>query len=124
MLKATFDEGIGIIHSVSRGMTSPEELEVYVLELRRLRQRQRARNGRFLHLVDAREGAVASQWAGERLTKHISSDGDLQDQDKTAVVVNSAIVKMQVARLTPQAQYATFTDMKEALAWLHTPHEP
>ncbi len=118
MLKALFDERLGIIRSVSTGMTPPEELEVYVQELRRLRDRERARTGLFLHLVDAREGAVQSQWASERLSKHTASDGGLVDHDKTAVVVNSAIVKMQVARLTGHTQYATFTDMDEAIAWL------
>ncbi len=118
MLKATFDERMGIIHSVSKGMTSPEELEVYVVELRRLRERERARTGRFLHLVDAREGAVASQWASERLTVHTGSDGGMEDRDKTAVVVNGTIMKMQVARLTAHTQYATFTDMAEAVSWL------
>lgn len=63
-------------------------------ELRRLRER--ARTGRFLHRVEAREGAVQSQWASEWLGKHIAVDGDLADHDRTAVVVSSASVKMRV----------------------------
>ncbi|MCE7797457.1 hypothetical protein LWE61_12920 [Sphingobium sufflavum] len=118
MLEATFNERLGVIQTVARGMTPPEELDLYVQELRRLRDRERTRGKRFLHLVDAREAAVQSQWASERLNRHTSSDGSIQLQDRTAVVVNSALVKMQVARLTGHTQYASFTDMDAAIAWL------
>ncbi|MFT3964983.1 MAG: hypothetical protein QM690_03755 [Sphingobium sp.] len=118
MLRATYDEQLGIIRSVSSGHTPPEELEAYIVQLRMLRQQQRARTGRFLHLVDANESALQTKWASERLSLYNSSDGDMEAGDKTAVVLSSALLKIQAARLASHTQFATFTDMAEAVAWL------
>ncbi|HEX7856061.1 MAG TPA: hypothetical protein VF503_20460 [Sphingobium sp.] len=118
MLKAIFDEQLGIIRSISSGMTPPDELEIYVEQLRTLRQQQRARIGRFLHLVDAKDSALQTQWAAERPIRHNGSAGDMKPDDKTAVVLNSALLRMQAARLANRTQFATFTDMDEAVAWL------
>lgn len=118
MLKASFDESLGVIRSVSSGQTAPEELERYVAELHGLRERQRARTGRFLHLVETTDDCLQSKWASERLSKYNAADGGMQSGDRTAVVVHSALIKMQVARLTTHTNYATFTDVNEAIAWL------
>lgn len=117
MLTASYDEQLGIIRSVSRGMTEPAELESYVVQLRTLRDEARNRGQRFLHLVDAIEGAVQAKWAGERLSIYATSD--LNDpSDRTAIVVNSALVKMQIARLTSHTQFATFVSEAAAIDWL------
>ena len=118
MLKAIFDERLGIIRSISSGSTPPEELEIYVEELRTLRHRQRASTGRFLHLVDARESALQTKWGTDRLTLYNSADGDMLPNDRTAVVLNSALLKMQAARLASHVQFATFMDVEEAVDWL------
>jgi hypothetical protein len=99
----------------------PEELEAYVVELHRLRDRQRARIGRFLHLVEAKDDCLQSKWGAERLGKLNASEKGVNPHDRTAVVVRSALIKMQVARLTGHTQFATFMDLNEAVAWLTAP---
>ncbi|HEX7872490.1 MAG TPA: hypothetical protein VF475_06245 [Sphingobium sp.] len=121
MLKAIYDERLGIIKSTSNGATPPEELERYVEQLRSLRQQQRARHGRFLHLVDANDSALQTKWATDRLNIYTSEDGDMLPGDKTAVVLSSTLLKMQAARLASHVQFATFTDMNDAIAWLSAP---
>src|ERR1700750_783647 len=116
-----FDERLGIIRSVSSGTTPPEELERYIEELRLLRQQQRIRIGRFLHLVDAKDSALQTKWATDRLSIYNSSDGDMQPNDKTAILLSSTLLKMQAARLTGHVQFATFTELNDAVAWLLAP---
>ncbi len=53
MLTAIFDDKLGIVRSVSVGLTQQDEIEAYIREMGVLMQHARARHGRVLHLVDA-----------------------------------------------------------------------
>lgn len=118
MLKAVYDEKTGVVVTTSSGMTAPEEVDAHIQNIQIQRERQRARTGRFLHLVDLREGAVQTQASTEKLSVMIKTDTGVSPDDKTAVVLNSALMKLQVARLTSQQRARTFDDFNEALAWL------
>lgn len=118
MLKAVYHDNIGLVVTTVSGMNGPEEMEAYVAEVQHLRDRQRAKDGRFLHLVDVRGGTVQSQISSEKLSQLVQSDSGISANDKTAVVLNSAMLKMQVARLTSHMPYAVFADFDEAVAWL------
>lgn len=118
MLNARYDDDLGIVITKSSGMNAPDEMETYIGDVQRLRQRQRVQAGRFLHLVDVREGSVQSQITSDKLSQLLQSDTGISDTDKTAMVLNSAMLKMQVTRLTPHLPYAMFTDFDEAVAWL------
>lgn len=118
MLKAVYDEKIGVVITTSSGMTAAEEMKAYVEDIKVLRHRERARTGRFLHLVDLRESTVQTQASTEKLSGLVQSDTGISADDKTAIVLNSAIIKLQVARLTSQQPYETFVDFDEAVTWL------
>lgn len=116
MLTATFDDKLGIVRSVSSGSTPQDEIEAYMRGIGVLMRQARARHGRVLHLVDASETAVQPQ---PMITSFSNMSLKLcRNEDKTAVFVRSALVKMQSRRAVIAGQHASFDSEGEALAWL------
>ncbi len=116
MLTAIFDDKLGIVRSVSVGLTQQDEIEAYIREMGVLMQHARARHGRVLHLVDASETAVQPQPVITSLNN--MSLKLHRNEDKTAMFMRSALVKMQSRRAVIAGQYASFDSEGEALAWL------
>lgn len=116
MLTARFDEKLGIVRSVSAGFTSQDEAEAYMRHMLELMPRARARHGRVLHLVDARDSPVQPQPVVNSFNS--TSEKHHKEEDKTAIFMQSALVKMQSRRTAMHGQYGRFDSEDEALSWL------
>ena len=116
MIDIEHDEALGILRCVSRGSTAAAELALFAQKAVMLQARARARHGRCLILVDASETAVHSQ----EMATHFSTLAAAKSEpgDRSAIIIQSAIAKLQSQRMAPKDSTAYFTNEADALAWL------
>jgi hypothetical protein len=115
MIDIAFDDTLGILRCVSRGVTSGEELAQFGPKAVPLLARARMRSGRCLILVDAIATAVHSQ---ETAAAFSAMTAHLRSEDRTAIIIGSAIAKLQSQRLAVKEASAYFATEPEAIAWL------
>ena len=119
MISARYDKRVGIVHTVTRGDTSGEELETYLEKLFGLIARSRRDWGRYWHLVDARQLDIQS----DANLRTLSGSGiELQEEtDRTAVVMTSEPAVNQLHRMPSQFRTRTFANLSSARDWLMAP---
>ncbi|CAN5414358.1 hypothetical protein BH10PSE14_BH10PSE14_02950 [soil metagenome] len=113
MIDMMYDEALGILHCVSRGSTPIPELELFTQKAVSLQAR--ALHGCCLILVDASEAAVHTQ----ETAAHFSALAETTTQpgDRSAIIIHSAIAKLQSQRMAPKDATGYFTNEKDAVAW-------
>lgn len=118
MYHLEYDRSAHLLTSTQKGVLTTELATAYALDLQREMMAGLARSPDLRILIDASESQVqpgASFAALSRL------GGVFPNPPRTAVVVSSALAKMQAVRgiLSPSVQ--TFTTKAEALDWLMAP---
>ncbi len=116
MIDMVYDDAHGILRCVSRGSTPISELEAFAKKAAALQARARALNGRCLILVDASETAVHTQEIAAAFSA--MAEAKTQPGDRSAIIMHSAIAKLQSQRMAPKDATGYFTNEKDALAWL------
>jgi hypothetical protein len=116
MIDMTYDDALGILRCVSRGSTPIAELELFAQKAVSLQARARALHGRCLILVDASETAVHTQETAAAFSA--LAESKTQPGDRSAIIIHSAIAKLQSQRMAPKDATGYFTNEKDALAWL------
>lgn len=117
MITVSYDDGDGVIRTVTYGPTSRADIEEYLHLVLEAMERARAEWGRVLHLVDASRLDVQSD---ENLSSLAGASVEMQhgDEDKTAVVMTSTRAVDQMERMPSQLGTGIFGDFKSAKAWL------
>ena len=116
MMDIEFDERLGILRCVSRGSTSLADIEAFGRKATSLQARARARLGNCLILVDASETPVHTKEAAAHFSEMAATR--FKAGDRTAILIASALAKLQSQRMTTKDATAYLTSEAEALAWL------
>jgi hypothetical protein len=116
MLTATYDEDLGIVCTTADGLATAREFDTYLPITTELLGRSRARHGRSLHLVDAAANPVQARDTFDHMA--ISSARHVREDDRCAVVLHSALARMQIGRMTGSFTRQFFTDRAAAIGWL------
>ena len=116
MPTAHYDEATGIVHTIADGLATIEEFKAYVPHVTELLARSQARHGCALHLVDASNNPVQEK----NTFAHMSDATEAQEKliVKCAVVLNSALARMQIRRMPQSAGREFFDSIDEAADWL------
>ncbi|MET0360740.1 MAG: STAS/SEC14 domain-containing protein [Sphingobium sp.] len=115
MYSITHDDSAGRITVILSGFWSEEMMERYQAELMATTQKLRQRHPVLTLLVDASDYPTQSKEVAER---HRLLAAASPGQDKVAVVVASALTRIQATRARSTDMERTFGSMEEALAWL------
>ncbi|MCE7798122.1 hypothetical protein LWE61_16385 [Sphingobium sufflavum] len=118
MMSAVLDEHLGIVRSVSIGFTADDEVQTYADQMLAFKSAAKRKSKPFLHLVDARHAQVHSKEAAAVLNALAAEWHD--PKDRTAVIVESSLQKMQMNRTSTQA--GAFGSEEAALQWLLDPN--
>lgn len=113
----TFDPASQIMSIALRGYWNTEEQVAYERELNRaiaMLPAEGCESGKQLMLVDITQHAVQSASALEMFAR-LTSDPIISGR-RQALILSSALVKMQVKRAAPT--YRVFEDRAAGLAWL------
>jgi hypothetical protein len=116
MLDMEFDQKLGILRCISSGFTPIEEVEAFGRKAVLLQDVARARLGCCLILVDASDTGVQTQEAMGRMSELAATRR--KPGDRTAIVIGSALAKMQSQRTASKEETGYFATEAEALAWL------
>jgi hypothetical protein len=118
MLSASFDEALGIVVTVADGLASVEEFDAYLANFGPLVKKSRARHGRCLHLVDAENNPIQTRDVFEHMAQTSRRLNAMRDGDRSAIILQSALAKMQIDRYGHARQKQFFTDRQSAINWL------
>lgn len=118
MLSASFDADNGIVVTVADGLASVEEFDAYLAEFGPLVQKSRARHGRCLHLVDAEKNPIQSRDVFDYMAETSKRLNAMRDGDRSAIILQSALAKMQIDRYGHARQKQFFSDRQSAINWL------
>lgn len=113
---AYYDEVTGIVHTVANGIATIKEFEAYVPHVTELLARSQARHGCALHLVDASNNPVQEKGAFAHMSD--ATEAQVKLIVRCAVVLNSALARMQIRRMPKSAGREFFNSVDEAAAWL------
>jgi hypothetical protein len=116
MLDIAFDEKLGILRCVSDGYTPVGEVEAFGRKAVMLQTLARTRRGRCLILVDAANTATQTQESMGHLSQLAATRREAKD--RTAIIIGSALAKLQAQRATPKDTTGYFATEEDALAWL------
>ena len=116
MIDIEFDERLGILRCVSSAFSPLEEVEAFGRKAMMLQSLARARRGCCLILVDASNTSVQTKESMARMTELAATRRE--PGDRTAIIIGSALAKMQSERATTKGATAYFDNETEALAWL------
>ncbi|MCE7798188.1 hypothetical protein LWE61_16735 [Sphingobium sufflavum] len=114
MLTLHYDERTGIIRRTAQGLASPAEFDAHLRNLEPMLARSRARHGKALHLIDAGASPVQVKESFDHMAGKIQDT--VAQQDCSAIVMQSALARMQAKRLTGHQHFCSTTE--EAERWL------
>lgn len=115
MITARYDEVTGIVWTKASGLASVEEFDAYVPAVTQMLGFSRKRHGGgYLHLIDAADSPVQAKDAFEHMT--CASVGSVSAEDRLAIVMRSALARMQTKRMSYDPYF--FSDCDMAQAWL------
>lgn len=107
---------IGVVYVVGRGFWNDEIIDRHFRELRQTAVLARRHAGSVRVLVDLRSAAVQSPMVAARIkneTRLIWTEND-----RIAVVLQSALATMQIKRVVDGGNHASFTAIEDARRWL------
>jgi hypothetical protein len=113
---AYYDEATGIVHTTANRLATIEEFEAYMPQVTELLERSQARHGCALHLVDASDNPVQEKNAFAHMSD--ATEAHVKLIVRCAVVLNSALARMQIRRMPKSAGREFFHSVDEAAAWL------
>ncbi|MCE7797666.1 STAS/SEC14 domain-containing protein [Sphingobium sufflavum] len=116
MISVSYDEPSGIVCTVANGLASVEDFNAYAPRCVDFLARSRARHGRSLHLVDAQDNPIQTRDAFDHMAD--ASRGLIGEDDRCAVVLHSALARMQIDRMPDSFTRKFFNDRASAQAWL------
>ncbi|RYD26515.1 MAG: hypothetical protein EOP89_06860 [Lysobacteraceae bacterium] len=107
---------LGVVYVVGRGFWSNDVVDAHFRELRRTAAFVRRSNTVIKVLVDLRDASVQSPAVAAKIkneTRLIWSDAD-----RIAVVLQSALARMQITRVVNSGNHASFVALEDARSWL------
>ncbi|MFT3965907.1 MAG: hypothetical protein QM690_08505 [Sphingobium sp.] len=116
MISIRYDEEDGIVRTVASGLASVEEFNAYMPKALELMERSRARHGRALHLIDAADNPVQTRDTFDHIVR--ASEGATREGDRFAVVLHSALARLQINRMADAHLHRFFADSDSARGWL------
>ncbi len=122
MFKFEIDEQDQILRVKTAGFWSLDEADQFIAEFGRVLEGFRRRFGQANILMDARESAVQSPETAQRL-QSLRELFPLSG-DKFAMVVGSALKKMQVSRGFSTEDSLAFLSIEDAESWLKASRIP
>jgi hypothetical protein len=114
MITARYDEATGIVWTKASGLATVEEFDVYVPIVTKMLALSRARHCGYLHLIDAADNPVQAKGAFEHMNHAV--EGAVTSEDRLALVMGSALARMQAKRMSYEQHF--FEDCPTAEAWL------
>ena len=107
---------IGVVYIVGRGFWTDEMVDDHFRQLRRIAATARRSVGDVRVLVDLRGAAVQSPSVAARIKQETRQVWT--DRDRIAVVLQSALAKLQIDRVVDNGNHASFVAIEDARAWL------
>lgn len=107
---------IGVVYVIGRGFWTDDMVDRHFLELRRTAALTRRKAASIRVLVDLRKASVQSPGVAARIkaeTRLIWTE-----RDRIAVVLQSALAKMQINRVVDHGNHASFVAIEDARRWL------
>jgi hypothetical protein len=106
----------GIIRVVGKGSWTVEMVDQHFAHLGQLIAARRGADGRVLVHVDLSQSPVQSRAVSDRITA--GTAGIYQPHDRAAVVVHSALARLQIKRAAQVRNLEVFLSPIEAEIWL------
>lgn len=116
MFAFEYDQATGIVRCHSNRFLSVGDLEAHARQVKDTVDRAKRELGYVHLLVIATEAKVQSSAVMDQVVR--MQDGFMTARDRMAMVVTSALVRLQVARTIASDRVRTFQTEADALAWL------
>lgn len=116
MYHISYDEERILLTIVYKGYWSMEMFKAYEVEACAFHDRISQRHKNYRVLTDGSEFEVQSTEIGQAFEQ--LSSKFMSNQGPIAMVINGAVSKIQVKRVTSQLNRGFFTNRQEALVWL------
>lgn len=110
------DKTSDIIRITGKGFVQVEQFDALFATLRKLFEASYARAGSVRLLVDNRDILLHGPEAAERL-RHLALHS-VEEGDRVAIIVESALARMQLRRLLDPRTHRLFGTVETAIAWL------
>lgn len=118
MFAFEYDQAAGIVRCQSNRFLSVGDLQAYMQQVKATIDRARRERG-YVHLLSiATESKVQSSEVMDQVTRMLG--GFMGADDRIAIVVISALMRLQVARTLASERVRAFQTEADALAWLTT----
>ncbi|WP_304560413.1 hypothetical protein [Sphingomonas immobilis] len=119
MPTAYYDDSTGIVHTVASRLATIKEFDAYMPQVTELLARSQARHGCALHLVEASDNPIQEKSAFAHMSDATKAQAHLSV--RCAVVLSSALARMQIRRMPQSAEREFFGSVAEATTWLLGP---
>jgi hypothetical protein len=116
----TVDDVRGELHFVTSGLFDRQTMDAFLAEVGKaigplLKQKRRLRA-----LGDLRGYVTQTREIGEKMARTLEQ-AEAVGIERTAIIINSAMLKMQYKRVSEGRKVQIFEDADAALAWLRSP---
>jgi hypothetical protein len=117
MYKITVDIENNLVELELEGFWTESEFETFIAEQHTALNKLHCRVGRHLLLCDLTSLNVVAQDVAARVTTDLNSQGP-RDAEWIAIVISSALLKLQMQRLLTRSNAQIFDDVAKAREWL------
>lgn len=111
------DENRSELHFVTSGLFDAETMDAFLKEVGKAVGPILASRRKIRALGDLSDYVTQTREIGEKMAKTLARAEDA-GIERTAIVINSAILKMQYQRISKGRNVAIFEDKQEAINWL------
>jgi hypothetical protein len=116
----TLDDARGELHFVTSGLFDRKAMDAFLAEVGKaigplLKQKRKLRA-----LGDLRGYVTQTREIGEQMARTLEQ-AEAVGIERTAIIINSAVLKMQYKRVSEGRNVQIFEDPDAALAWLRSP---
>jgi SpoIIAA-like len=116
----TRDDARGELHFVTSGLFDRKSMDAFLAEVGKaigplLKQKRKLRA-----LGDLRGYVTQTREIGEQMARTLEQ-AEAVGIERTAIIINSAVLKMQYKRVSEGRNVQIFEDADTALAWLRSP---
>jgi hypothetical protein len=119
MYKIELDLANDLVELELEGFWTESEFEKFIAEQHAALNKLQCQIGRHLLLCDLTKFSVVAQDVAARVTKDLNSQGP-RDAEWLAIVIGSALLRLQMQRLLTRSNAQIFDDITSAREWLLT----
>jgi hypothetical protein len=117
MYKITLDVENDLVELELEGFWTESEFEIFIAEQHAALKKLRCQIGKHLLLCDLTKLNVVAQDVAAQVTTDLNSQGP-RDAEWLAIVISSALLKLQMQRLLTRSNAQIFDDVEAAREWL------